>query len=77
MSVVADSGCTLGIRVETGSGTIVVAIEGPVDISVTRRIQEALRPLAQVKPFTVRVDLSAAQAPPHVAREIRRRFAAA
>ena len=38
---VATSGCTLGITAETGTGTIVVAVEGPVDITVTRRIQDA------------------------------------
>ncbi len=77
MAQTAGDGCTLGLRAETGSGTIVVAVEGQVDATITRRIQDALQPLFAAKGAKVRVDLTAADAPPEVAREIRRRFAAA
>ena len=73
----AADGCSMGIIAETGSNTVVVALEGPVDLSIAGRIQAALRPFARIRTVTVRLDLNKAQAPPEVSAELHRRFVAA
>jgi hypothetical protein len=57
MSVREAAAPALALHADTESATIVVVVDGPVDDLALARIDAALRPFLEVRPFTVRLDL--------------------